>query len=56
MPPRDAWVIRRLMTGIDPNGELRTLSDALRPFADRLAGMTLEDRSAALQGYLAGQT
>lgn len=53
--PRDAWLFRRLLTGHDPNGELRAVSGRFKPLADHLAGLTPEARSGAWQAFLAGQ-
>lgn len=55
LPPRDSWVIACLVSGRSVNGELVTVSEPLRPLAERLAAMPLEDRQALWDGFLLGQ-
>ena len=41
--PRDAWTFNRLVTGLDVNGELDDLPERVRPMADRLAGVIVDE-------------
>jgi hypothetical protein len=43
----DAWVIGRLLSGADVNGELETVSAPFRPLADSLAGQSADCRQTA---------
>lgn len=49
--PYDAWILARLVCGHSLNGELESVSPALRGIADHLAGLPDEDRQTALGGF-----
>jgi putative DNA primase/helicase len=53
--PRDAWVFARLVAGQAINGDLATVSESLRPLAERLASTPPEGRQSLWDGFLLGQ-
>lgn len=54
--PHDAWTIRRLLVGRDPDdGELARVAVPFRGLAMLLAGMGVDARPAALDGFLCGR-
>ncbi len=54
IPPRDAWTVARLLSGSTINGELRDVSGPFARLADHLAGLPVEARQTALDGFLCG--
>jgi hypothetical protein len=55
MRPRDAWTLRRLLTGHDLNGELQALSGPFRRVAEHLDVQPVEARQTAFNGFLASR-
>ena len=55
IPDRDAWCVRRLLTGNDLDGERECVSNAFRPLIDQLSGLRIEDRVPAWEKFLEGQ-
>lgn len=53
--PPAAWIIGRLVAGLEVNGELDALDGPLRGIADHLAGLAVDARQSALDAYLAGR-
>ncbi|WP_161602278.1 DUF3987 domain-containing protein [Tautonia marina] len=56
--PAAAWIIGRLVAGLEVNGHLDALDGPLRGFVDHLAGLTVDpadDRKKALDGFLAAR-
>jgi AAA domain len=54
--PRDLWNLRRFSSINEPiNGELSTMSEALRPIAEKLAETPFKQRRHVLDGFVAGQ-
>jgi hypothetical protein len=51
----DAWVLRRLLSGHEVNGELGSMSTKLRPLAEYLAPLDAESRQVGWGAYLAGR-
>jgi hypothetical protein len=45
-------MVRRLMSGLEINGELQDVAPRLRPIVEYLAGLPLEQRHVAWDGYL----
>ena len=51
--PRDAWILRRLLADLPLNGELDTMTGALKSMAGHLAEIPLEGRQPAWDTILA---
>jgi len=51
--PPDAWTLRRLLCGLDVNGELDALPEPFKSMGEHLAGLNKKSRSAAWQAMLA---
>jgi hypothetical protein len=52
----DAWALRRILTGIETNGELAGLSSPWQRIGDHLTTIELRERKAAFDGFLCGQS
>jgi hypothetical protein len=55
MTPGDACKLRRVLAGIEVNGELDAVSGPLKPVVKHLLGLTPELRGVALDGWLSGR-
>ncbi|WP_169979481.1 DUF3987 domain-containing protein [Tautonia rosea] len=53
--PPAAWIIGRLVAGLEVNGELDALGGPLRGIADHLAGLAVDTRQPALDAFLAAR-
>jgi hypothetical protein len=54
IPPLDAWTVARLLAGQPLNGELQEVSGSFGPLVIHLAGLPVEARQTALDGFLCG--
>ncbi|MGA2701530.1 MAG: AAA family ATPase [Isosphaeraceae bacterium] len=53
--PPDAWTLRRLLYGLDVNGELDALPEPFKSMGEHLAGLNKKSRNAAWQAMLAAR-